>query len=152
MLAGLGATVVAFDPAQGLLREAGRYAAIAGRRVNGEACRLPFAEASFDGIWSCASLLHVSHAEVGLALREAVRVLKPRGVAFFSMSEGDSSGRVPVTDLGLETRAYYYHRPGDWASLLTAAGFEVLDHHVNRASGNFNPGSTGWIETYARKP
>ena len=80
------------------------------------------------------------------------RVLKPGGVAFFSLSEGEPSGHVPVSDLGLATRAYYYHRDDEWVSLVSRAGFEIADHRVNRAAGNFNPGSTGWIETYARKP
>ena len=151
LLAELGATVVALDPAQGLLREASRYGAIASRLVGGDARNLPFAAASFDGIWSCASLLHVPHDEVEGALAEAARVLKPGGFAFFSVSEGEPGVRVPDTSLGLATRAYYYHRAEDWGSMLVAQGFQLIFDHVNRESGNFNPGSTGWIETYARK-
>ncbi len=152
LLAESGATVVALDPALGLLREARMHASIAARLVCGDARQLPFSDSTFDGIWSCASLLHVPHAEVSMALREVFRVLKPGGVAFFSLSEGEPSGHVPVSDLGLATRAYYYHRDDEWASLVSRAGFEIADHRVNRAAGNFNPGSTGWIETYARKP
>jgi SAM-dependent methyltransferase len=151
LLAELGATVVPLDPAEGLLREASRYPAIALRRVVGDARRLPFADATFDGIWSCASLLHVPHREVPGALAEAARVLKPGGFAFFSMSEGEPDGRVPDTSLGLATRAYYYHRAEEWGSILIDQGFELIFHRVNHESGNFNPGSTGWIETYARK-
>jgi SAM-dependent methyltransferase len=152
LLAIEGATVVALDPALGLLREARAYESIASRLVGGDARRLPFADGRFDGIWSCASLLHVPHDEVSLALSEAFRVLKPGGVAFFSMSEGEPTGLVPDTSLGLATRGYYYHRGADWALLLYEAGFELVKHRVNRASGHFNVSSTGWIETYARRP
>jgi ubiquinone/menaquinone biosynthesis C-methylase UbiE len=152
LLADRGATVVALDPALGLLREAHAYELIASRLVGGDARQLPFADARFDGIWSCASLLHVPHEEVSLALSEAFRVLKPGGVAFFSMSEGEPSGRVLVSDIGLATRGYYYHRGAGWASLLCEAGFELVEHRVNRTSGHFNVSSTGWIETYARRP
>jgi ubiquinone/menaquinone biosynthesis C-methylase UbiE len=151
LLAKLGATVVPLDPAEGLLREASRYPAIASRCVVGDARRLPFAAASFDGIWSCASLLHVPHQEVPGALAEAARVLKPGGFAFLSMSEGEPGVRVPDTSLGLATRAYYYHRAEEWGSLLVDQGFQLIFHSVNHESGNFNAGSTGWIETYARK-
>ena len=151
LIAELGATVVALDPAQALLRQAGVYGAITGRLIGGEARRLPFADASFDGIWSCASLLHLPHANVPEAIAEVRRVLKTGGFAFLSVSEGDPSRVVPVTDLGLATRAYYYHEADGWGDLLRSAGFQLILHRVNRESGNFNPGSTGWIETYARK-
>jgi ubiquinone/menaquinone biosynthesis C-methylase UbiE len=151
LLAASGADVVALDPAACLLRKASGYTGLAGRLVQGDARCLPVADARFDGIWSCASLLHVPHVAVPLALAEAFRVLKAGGVAFFSISEGGSDGPVPVTDLGLATRTYYYHDANAWAGLLSAAGFELIEHRVNRNAGNFNPGSTGWIETYARK-
>jgi hypothetical protein len=56
-----------------------------------------------------------------------------------------------VTDLGLETRSYYYHSLDGWGAALGAQGFQLISHHANQTAGNFNPGSTGWIETYARK-
>jgi ubiquinone/menaquinone biosynthesis C-methylase UbiE len=151
LLADLGATVVALDPAQGLLQQALVYDAISGRLVGGEARNLPFADDSFDGVWSCAALLHVSHEEAPQAISELHRVLKPSGFVFLSMSEGDPSDRVPDSSLGLDTRSYYYHRGDDWGELLQSRGFQLILHHVNRESGNFNLGSTGWIETYARK-
>ena len=151
LLADLGATVIALDPAEGLLRAARGYEAIATRLACGEARHLPFADASFDGIWSCASLLHVPHAELPVALAEVYRVLKPGGFVFLSLSEGEATGVVPVTDLGLETRAYYYHNVDSLGSMLRGLGFQLIFHRVNEEAGNFNPGSTGWIETYARK-
>ena len=152
LLASMGARVVALDAAEGLLRQSRHYEALAGRLITGEARHLPFADASFDGIWSCASLLHVPYTGVPLALSEAFRVLRPGGVVFFSLSEGDSSGPILVADLGLATRTYYYHEAADWAAMLRAQAFEIVSHTVNRSAGNFNPGSTGWIETYARRP
>lgn len=151
LLSHLGASVVALDPAFGLLREAWGYPEIASRLVCGEACRLPIADSSFEGVWSCASLHHVPHTDAGRALGEVARILKPGGVAFFSISEGDDEGSVQVDEMGLQTRFYYYHHADAWAALLVGAGFELVSHSSNRDSGNFNPGSTGWIETYARR-
>lgn len=152
LLASHGASVVALDPAEGLLLEAARYNALSGRGICGDARRLPFTDAAFDGVWSCASLLHVPHAECAGAIAEVHRVLRPGGVALFSISEGEEAAMVPVTGLGLHTRAYYYHDADAWADLLRSCGFEVVSHNVNRESGNFNPGSTGWLETVVRKP
>ena len=50
--------------------------------VAGLAEEIPFADRSFDAIWSIAVLEHGLHPE--RALQEIVRVLKPRGVAYLA--------------------------------------------------------------------
>jgi 2-polyprenyl-3-methyl-5-hydroxy-6-metoxy-1,4-benzoquinol methylase len=44
--------------------------------------------AEFDGIWTCASLLHVPRAEMEDAWRRLIRALKPGGVWFMSFKNG----------------------------------------------------------------
>lgn len=44
---------------------------------------------AFDGIWSCASLLHVSRAELPDAMARLARALKPGGAWFMSFKYGD---------------------------------------------------------------
>ena len=151
-LAALGLNVTGFDPARGLLVEALDHKSIAQALIQGEAGHLPFAAASFDGIWACASLLHVPKFGVKSVLSETFRILRSGGVIFTSMSEGVQSDAVPVFSDGLSERLYYYHSVPDWADAISTAGFDILEHQVNRDSGNFNPGSTGWIETFAQKP
>ncbi|HEU0072728.1 MAG TPA: methyltransferase domain-containing protein [Dehalococcoidia bacterium] len=151
-LAALELEVTGLDPARGLLTEAKRYDAIRYRLVQGDARGLPFASGSFDGVWACASLLHVPKSDVATALAEAFRVLKEGGVLFTSMSEGEEDDAMPVESEGLERRFYYYHSAPAWLELLREADFGDIDQIVNRGSGNFNPASTGWIETYGRKP
>ncbi len=43
----------------------------------------------FDAIWACASLLHVSRAELGGVLKRFVAALRPGGVCYLSFKEGD---------------------------------------------------------------
>ena len=45
-------------------------------------------EGRFDGIWACASLLHVSMAELPEVLRRLGRALKPNGVRYVSFKDG----------------------------------------------------------------
>ncbi|MEO8593064.1 MAG: class I SAM-dependent methyltransferase [Candidatus Solibacter sp.] len=42
----------------------------------------------FDGIWACASLLHVPRAEIGDVWRRLIRALKPSAVGFMSFKKG----------------------------------------------------------------
>ena len=83
VLAGRGARVTAFDISGGYLEEARLRARQQGARVdfvkaNGE--YLPFADATFDGIWGNA-VLH--HLDIDRAGREIRRILRPDGVAVF---------------------------------------------------------------------
>jgi ubiquinone/menaquinone biosynthesis C-methylase UbiE len=151
-LAARGLTPTGIDPSHGLLLEARRHEELAGALVQADARRLPFAGDSFDGIWACASLLHVPKRDIGRALTEMYRILRPGGILFTSMSEGGQPGPIHVESDGLAQRLYYYHGEEAWASLVAAPGFVLVDHAVNRWSGHFNPGSSGWIETFARKP
>ena len=44
----------------------------------------------FDGIWACASLLHVARQDLPLTMARIVTVLKPGGVFYLSFKYGDS--------------------------------------------------------------
>lgn len=46
----------------------------------------------FDGIWACASLLHVPSGEMPDIMRKVLAALKPGGVLYFSVYEGERDG------------------------------------------------------------
>lgn len=49
-------------------------------------------EREFDGIWACASLLHVPRSEMHDVLSRLTRALKPKGVLYASFKHGDGEG------------------------------------------------------------
>ena len=49
---------------------------------------IPFADASFDGVWASASLLHLPRSELAVALREINRILRSDGLLFASVKTG----------------------------------------------------------------
>ncbi len=90
VLARHGARVTALDLSTGYLREAAARARANDVTINwvaGDAERLPFADASFDGVWGNAVLHHLDLAMAGLELR---RVLRPGGVAVFCEPWGEN--------------------------------------------------------------
>lgn len=90
VLARRGAGVTALELSEGYIAEAARRARANGVRVDcvrGDAERLPFADAAFDGIWGNAILHHLDIATAG---REVVRVLRPGGVAVFCEPWGEN--------------------------------------------------------------
>ncbi|MCH2149404.1 MAG: class I SAM-dependent methyltransferase [Phycisphaerales bacterium] len=46
-------------------------------------------DAEFDGIWACATLLHIPHARLPQTLTRLARGLKPDGTLYMSMKYGD---------------------------------------------------------------
>jgi len=97
----------------------------------------------FDGIWACASLLHVARADLPATMARLVRALKPGGVMFASFKEGDrerEQGGRRFTDL---TEAAL-------SSLLTGLGMEVIGL-LSNADGR--PGREGerWVSAVGRK-
>src|SRR5205823_3837686 len=81
-----GYAVTAFDASPQLVQLASEYTGLAVKvrsfsDVNEQAC--------YDGIWACASLLHLPLAEMPGALGKLWNALKPGGAFYFSFKLGD---------------------------------------------------------------
>jgi SAM-dependent methyltransferase len=99
---------------------------------------------AFDGIWACASLLHVPAAELPDAMQRLCRALKPGGVIYASFKYGSGErehhGRR-FTDLD---------EPGLAALLAQVPG---LDDVETWTTGDLRPGreSERWLNTLLRR-
>ena len=65
-------------------------------------------EADYDGIWACASLLHVPRSELASTIKKLFTHLKDGGHFYFSMKLGDGERRVngrTFTDFSIENIA-----------------------------------------------
>jgi len=148
-LATQGATAVGLDLSEGMLAQAARYSTgtgIAVPLIQGDANALPFARSSFDIVCSAFGGFPFV-ADVGVALSEVARVLRPEGKFVFSVThpfhwvfpDDADPAHLRVTGSYFDRRAYVewdaegepmyveHHRTmGDWIRLLITAGF-VLD-------------------------
>lgn len=110
----LGYQVVAFDASDEMVRRAGER--VAGR---GEVLQMRFEDTAwreeFDGIWACASLLHVQAAKLPSVIRRLRAALRPGGVMYMSFKHGSGErildGRR-FTDCTSETLAAALHCTG----------------------------------------
>lgn len=153
-LAKQGYQVHLIDPVELHLEQARSYAATSGVTLasiaRGDARHLDIRSGNADAVLLLGPLYHlVDHSDHLQALREALRILKPRGVLFAasisrfaSLIDGLASGffrdeefrRIIVADLAsgqhrnpMNHPAYfttaYFHRPEDLAAELRDAGF-----------------------------
>ena len=82
-----------------------------------------------DGIWCCASLLHLQRDQTVRALREFRRVLKEGGICCIIVKEGN--GEEVVEDKKGRTRFFTYFQQEEMEELCHDAGFRVLDIHIS---------------------
>lgn len=102
----LGYQVEAFDASAEMVRLAAAYTGLSVRQMT---FNMLEAEERYDGIWCCASLLHLPQAELPEAMRRLARALKPGGVWYLSFkygaSEREKEGRhfTDLNEAGLQT-------------------------------------------------
>lgn len=86
-----GCLVIAFDASREMVRKCREY-------PHAYCVKLSFAEIDFkeefDGIWACASLLHLPRATASDAMMRLTTALKPRGYMFVSVKMGKGSSTV----------------------------------------------------------
>ena len=102
----LGYQVEAFDASAEMVELAAAYTGLPVRQMTFNALE---AVGRYDGIWSCASLLHLPQSELPEAMRRLARALKPGGVWYLSfkygVSEREKEGRhfTDLDEAGLQT-------------------------------------------------
>ena len=86
-LRGLGANVVSFDLSDGMLALA-RAADPEGTYLRADLRDAKSIGQSFDGIWACACLYHLTKPEFRACLRTFQQMLHPRGILFLNLKLG----------------------------------------------------------------
>ena len=86
--------------------------------------RIPFTDSVFEGVWSCASLLHIPKADAPAVLREVWRVLRTGGMLILSVQEGDSESWDGGYAIDVQ-RFFARYRPAEMQAMLTQTGFVV---------------------------
>ena len=99
---------------------------------------------TFDGVFANASLFHVPTQNIDGVLVELRRTLKPGGVLLVSNPHGQNQETWQVD------RFCVFYDPDNWNQLVTAAGFEALEHYY-RPPGRERQ-LQPWLVTVWRKP
>ncbi|MCB8982699.1 MAG: class I SAM-dependent methyltransferase [Ardenticatenaceae bacterium] len=126
------------------MMQAGRQRGLAVDFVQADMRALPFA-AGLDGIWACASLLHVPRAQVPGVLHSFAALLRPGGVFYLSVKVGDDEAWTADKYGRQQYRFFTYWQPETLDPLLTAVGFQIV-------AGDVRPGKRDvWLSRLARK-
>ena len=108
----LGFEVEAFDASPKIVRIAQRKTGLPIRVDTFETFQ---PEAQFDGIWACASLLHLAKDQLAPCLKQLAQFLNPTGVIYASFKRGDgcsNRGERKFLDLLPEQVPDFLHEVG----------------------------------------
>lgn len=102
--------------------------------------RLAFESGEFDGLWVCASFLHVPRKDAPDTLAAFHRVLEPDGVCLLSVKQGDGQMSGDVYDE--DGRRFTLYRPDELRTMVENADFTV-------ESVDTDP-TDSWVQLLAR--
>lgn len=107
----------------------------------------PFPQASFDGLWAMASLLHFEPDEIVGVLGSLQCILRPGGFFFASVKRG--AGQVRDND----GRWFTLYDEVIWGDLVESADFDIIEivgepPSADNATGSVSP---GWVTSLARR-
>jgi len=117
--------------------------------------KIPLDNASVDGIWCCASLLHLKRKDVYRALLEFKRVLKEKAVCCILIKRGTGEKFVKDSRSLGKPRFYSYFQPGEVRMLCQSLGFDILIEKASTDSQTkdaFNFLGEDWLYFLLQKP
>lgn len=114
---------------------------------------LRFPSQSFDGVWACASLLHLKRYEVPMVLGKFFQLLKPDGILFIMVKEGSGEEDI-AEELSFHLSRYFtYFQQEELKKLVKDSGFEVIKQYAyNEKNRRPDHRDLWWISSFSRKP
>jgi ubiquinone/menaquinone biosynthesis C-methylase UbiE len=118
-------TVTGVDYTQAMLEIA--RTRVHGSLVQADMRQMPFEARCIDGMWCNSSLLHLPKTDSPAALLEFKRVLKPDGILFLAVHEGEGERLETREWYGENQRFFARYSVPEMTGLLEAAGFQILE-------------------------
>lgn len=136
----------------------GSLLAIAKRRapnllfLQQDARRLAFDPDSFDGIWACAVLHHLTREEVKSVVADCVRLLKSKGILFLLMKEGKGEKDIAERLSKGKVRHFTLFQKQELDQLVRSAGLMMIESYVWNSKDRYVPArDVAWISLFAQK-
>jgi len=131
-----GLDVVAFDASEKMVNHTREHAGVKVEQLRLD--QLQYKE-EFDGVWACASLLHVRKDEFVSTFQNLVNALKSSGVIYVSLKQSESN--VPAGG-----RHFSYYSADEVNGIISdQPGLELLDLWFDENS------ACGWINFLAKR-
>jgi SAM-dependent methyltransferase len=121
-LRALGLRAYGLDRSRGMLAEA---RALSVPLLLGDMRALPLPDGALDGLWVCASFLHIPKRDGPAVLHEFRRALRPGGALYIGVKEGD--GERWIEHSAGRQRFFVFYQAAELDALLAAHGFTMVE-------------------------
>lgn len=106
---------------------------------------LDFPQNTFDGVWACATLLHMPKDRIDEALQSIKRVMKDDGIIGITLKKGEGERFVEGDHVGMNYKRFFsFYEEDEFTNILKRNGFEVLESYETRHSNK------AWLVFFAR--
>jgi SAM-dependent methyltransferase len=111
----MGYEVIGFDASVEMVK-------LAKKNSSAEVLNLKFSELTFnekfDGVWACASLLHLPYKDLLIALDKLSKALKPNGILYCSFKYGEGECQI-------ENRLFTYMNEEKFSRIIKESSLKV---------------------------
>ena len=107
---------------------------------------LKFKENTFDALWACASLLHISRKELPKVLQNLNKIIKPNGILFIALKEGEGSKIIREQKYNDLPRLFVYYNKPEIEKLINENGFSIIKSEIEKGTEK-----TNWINILCKK-
>jgi SAM-dependent methyltransferase len=138
-----GYPVISFDASEGMVKKCREY-------PHAYCLQMSFQEVAFDecfdGIWACASLLHLPFEDSKLAVEKLVTALRPGGVIFVSVRKQVNAKESETID----GRFFEYYTEAKLTALMSF-DYRLEPPRVWETKSNLKDDSGLWVNAIARR-
>ncbi|MFB6242057.1 MAG: class I SAM-dependent methyltransferase [Candidatus Nanosalina sp.] len=107
---------------------------------------IEFKENSFDGIWCCASLLHIPKEEASEVLKQFHDVLEEEGIIFLAVKHGKGEERVQKDHYDGGEKFFVYYQQKEIENMVEDSGFEIISSEIEGGETS----SDDWVQIMAK--
>jgi ubiquinone/menaquinone biosynthesis C-methylase UbiE len=105
---------------------------------------LDFPENTFDGIWACASFLHVPKEDAKNTLLGFRKILKSAGLIYLSVKQGNEEKFVEKDEYKGRTKFFAFYTQDEFKNLIESCNFKIVKILIDNKKDT-------WINVFATK-
>jgi len=140
--------VIGIDPAEKLIEIARQTVPLARFEI-AYAENPPFQNETFDGVWACASLIHLPKKDLPKTLSEIYRVLKPNGIFASSFKQGEGEALTEDKRYNNVQKFFSYYQQSEIEKLLENSEFNVFDIWDKKINNSY--ATNTWMNFFCKK-
>jgi predicted SAM-dependent methyltransferase len=111
-----------------------------------------FVPNSMDGIWACATIIHIPKQDVPALLQSFWEILRPGGVLYVSVKQGTGESFDADVRYGGIKKFYAFYEAEELRNYIRSAGFEIVESGVEDHREKDSYATHPFIHVFARKP